>query len=142
MTSQQIIINYSITLFTCKIQRAIIIYIFTLASLEEEKSIFKQIYIINNTQKQITYQYIFLFTRLSILIRLNTTFTSKSIKLYIIKSLNILKDINLCINALKFINKQLIKNENLRNYKMLHKNPRDHNSRIYNRLSSNEIIIA
>ena len=40
------------------------------------------------------------------------------------------------------MNERLTKNENLRNYKLFHKNPRNYNLRIYNRFSSNEIIIA
>ena len=52
------------------------------------------------------------------------------------------KDINLYINVFKFINERLTENENLRDYKLLYKNPRNHNSRIYNRLFSNKIIIA
>ena len=40
------------------------------------------------------------------------------------------------------MNERLIKDENLRNYKLFHKNFRNHNSRIYNRFFSNEIIIA
>ena len=40
------------------------------------------------------------------------------------------------------MNERLIKNENLRNYKLFYKNPRNHNLRIYNRFFSNEIIIV
>ena len=57
---------------------------FILASPEGEKSIFKQIYIINNIQKQITYRYIFFFTCFSILTYLDTTFMNKLIELYIV----------------------------------------------------------
>ena len=38
------------TLYTCKVQNVIIIYIFTLTLIKNEKKIFKQIYIINNIQ--------------------------------------------------------------------------------------------
>ena len=40
------------------------------------------------------------------------------------------------------MNERLIKNENLRDYKLLYKNSRNYNSRTYNRFFSNEIIIA
>ena len=49
MILQQITINYSIISFTYKMQSAIIIYMFVLTFSESEKSIFNQIYIINNT---------------------------------------------------------------------------------------------
>ena len=39
------------------------------------------------------------------------------------------------------MNKRLTKNENLRNYKLLYKNLRNFNLRIYNRFFSNKIII-
>ena len=53
-----------------------------------------------------------------------------------------LKNINLYINALKFMNERLTKNKNLRNYKLFYKNSHNHDSRIYNRFFSNEIIIV
>ena len=40
------------------------------------------------------------------------------------------------------MSERLIKNKNLRDYKSFHKNPRNYDSRIYNRFFSNEIIIV
>ena len=49
MTSHQITINYIVALYTCKIQRAIITYMLALAPAKGEKSMFKQIYIMDST---------------------------------------------------------------------------------------------
>ena len=51
MISQQITINHTVTSYTCKVQKAIIIHMLALTSSEGEKSTFDQIYIMNNTQK-------------------------------------------------------------------------------------------
>ena len=40
------------------------------------------------------------------------------------------------------MNERLIKNENLRDYKLLYENSQNYNSQTYNRFFSNEIIIA
>ena len=51
MTSQQVTINYTVTSYTCKVQRAIITHMLVLTPPKGEKSTFNQIYIMNNTQK-------------------------------------------------------------------------------------------
>ena len=66
-------------------QNAIIIYMFILKSLKGERSIFNQIYIINNTQKQFIIRYNFLSIAFFILIILNIIIIIISNKLYIEK---------------------------------------------------------
>ena len=53
-----------------------------------------------------------------------------------------LRIINSYIKTLKSISKRLIADFNLREYKLLHKNSRYHDSRTYNHSTSNKITIA
>ena len=72
-------------------QSAIIIYIFILKLLKDERSIFDQIYIINNIQKQFITRYNFLSIAFFVLIVLNIIIIIISNKLYIEKKLFFLK---------------------------------------------------
>ena len=57
------------------------------------------------------------------------------------KIIRYLRNINSYINTLRIVNERLIDDNNLRDYKLLYKNPRYYNSRIYNRSTSDEIAI-
>ena len=82
---------------------------FVFALFEGEKSIFKQIYIINNIQKQITYRCVFFFHIFFDINIFKYDFHEQINRVLYRKIVKHLKDVNLYINVFKFMNERLIK---------------------------------